>query len=139
MKRSMSLVATILALLALALLSGCGGGGDDNNATGGTVTGRVLAGLDNPTGLGGVRVSLTTRTVPATEVASAFTDANGYYRIENVPPGSYNMDVEINPATGFVLPPGTQLPQVTVFDGQITEITQPIVIVDEGDVPPSPI
>lgn len=139
MKMSMSLVATILAMLALVLLSGCGGGGDDNNISGGIVTGRVLAGLDNPVGLGGVRVILNTRTVPPTEVASGLTDANGYYRIENVPPGVYNMAVEINPATGFVLPPGTQLPQVSVFDGQITQITQPIVIVDEGDVPPNPI
>lgn len=143
MKRISILVLVAVGVLTLMVLAGCDGGGNNGggnpNAGLGTVSGRLMAGIDDPVGLGGQDILIRTRNVPAVTVARGVTDANGFFTIEGIPPGTYDVIVDVDEATGFVVPPGTVPPIVVVLPDQETVLDDPLTVVDENDVPPDPV
>jgi len=142
MKRVAMLALATTGFLALVLLSGCSGGDGTILPTGlGSVSGRVLAGITNPVGFGNVRISLQTQTVPPVTVATGMSDANGYFVVQNVPPGTYDVVVDpdpLNQGNGFVVPPNADPITVTVLANQNTDLPNAITVVDENDLPPDP-
>jgi hypothetical protein len=92
---------------ALVLLGGCGGGGtvgggnDGQDPDLGSVSGRILLGLDGTTGFEGVTVWVG---VPGdARMFSGVSDADGYYVVHNVTPSptSYQLALDINPETAL--------------------------------------
>lgn len=100
----------LAALVALAAVVGCGGGGggassqpatnDNGNAPTitsdgvvgrdtGAIEGRVVD--DNGSPVAGVAVSVGTAQSRATSSFSTVTDADGWYRFGNLPPGTYSL------------------------------------------------
>ncbi len=144
MKRVAILCLATTACLALMMLSGCsgGGGGGVIGPTGlGSVSGRVLAGLENPVGFGNVEISLQTQTVPPVVVATGLSNANGFFTVANVPPGTYDVIIDPDPdntGNGFVVPPNAPQITVTVLADQDTDLPNDITVVDENDLPPEP-
>lgn len=133
MKRFAKLAAMTLAVSVAIVLVGCdgddnGGGGGGGNT--GSVTGRVVAGLENPVGFGNVLITIGGR--------SDRSDANGFFRVDGIAPGRYEVGVTPDPDTGFVVPPNADPVEVTVLAGQTTNIDAPITVVDENDLPPNP-
>lgn len=135
--KAASIVGLGMALMLLMIMSGCGGGGDGGivPTTGGSVAGRVVTGLQTPQGIGNITIKVMNG---ATVVAQGTSDANGNFLISGIPAGTYTLAVEIPPALGLVLAPGTQLPQVTIVTGQVTNLPAPILLIDAQDQPPLP-
>jgi hypothetical protein len=139
MKRVAILVLAVTASVALVLVSGCSGGDGIILPTGlGSVSGRVLAGIGNPVGFGNVVILLQTQTNPPVTVAQGTSDANGYFTVSNVPPGTYNVVAVVDPQTGFVVPPNAEPIVVTVLADQNTNLAGAITVVDANDLPPEP-
>lgn len=131
MKRSMSLVMVVLGLMGLVLLAGCDSGGGNNTPTNaGSVRGQVVAGVDNPVGFGGVTIIIGGQV--------DVTDANGLFQVNGIAPGVYEVEVIVNPETGFVVPPNSDPIVVNVLAGQTTQLPDPITVVDINDIPPGP-
>lgn len=143
MKRVAFLVLAAAAVLGLLLLGGCGGDGGNGGGgpTGlGAVTGVVTAGLDDPVPLGNVHILLRTQTDPAVTVAEGVSDGNGDFTIGDVPPGTYDVVIVVDPETGFVVPPWAEAIVVTVVaDGPPTVIPEDSIhIVGFDELPPEP-
>jgi len=146
MKRVSILVLATAAVLGLVLLSGCGGGdnGGGVQPTGlGSVSGTVWAGLTNPVTLGNVVLRLMTQPpvtnppTPPVMVAQGVSDANGNFTITGVPPGTYTLEVIVDPGTGFVVPSWADPIVVTVLPDQNTQLPQNTIrLVDADDQPP---
>lgn len=135
--KAASIVGLGLAIMLMMITSGCGGGGNGGIVppAGGSLSGRVVTGLQNPQGIGQVVIKVMSG---ATVVAQGRSDANGNFMISGIPAGTYTLAVEIPPALGLVLAPGTQLPQVTIITGQVTNLPAPILLIDAQDQPPLP-
>lgn len=121
----------ISALAMAAMLAGCGGGG--NGPTGSATTGS-LAGTVGDFTSGLVLQGVTIRIGSLQTV----TDANGHFLLENIPPGTYELEIVPNPVSHLVLPPGSTPPTVTIYAGDTTDLQDIIFLMDESDLPPTP-
>lgn len=129
---SKSLVPVAIAAMLLSLLlAGCGGGGGGTpvDDTTGSVSGRIVD-FTSSTPLAGVEVSIGSQ--------STTTDANGYFVLEGVRPGTYTLTITPNPETNLVLPPGSEAPSVRIYEGQNTALEADIFLMDSSDLPPTP-
>lgn len=130
------LMVGLASILVTTLLSGCGGGGDGGGGSTGTVQGQVV--WLNPsqaqnTPLGGVTVTLVGGTV-----ISVQTGSDGTFVITGVPVGTYSVTVADIPERGFVVPPGTEIDDISVFVGDTVNIPS-IIVMDPNDLPPDPV
>jgi len=124
------LVAVAVAIIGVSL-SGCGGGSGTPIVTGkvGSVSGRILD-LMTTLPLGGVRVTIGSK--------FADTDAQGYFTVTDIPKGLQSIAITPDPATNWVLPPGSQNPTVTVVADDTVVLDTTIFLMDSSDVPPVP-
>jgi len=124
----MALAGLLLGGVVVSIMAGCGG---ENNTpplpTTGSVTGRVVD-YYSGVGLGGTTITVGGR--------SAVSGADGTFVVSGVAAGTYT--VTITPPAGLILPAGAPAVVVTVVAGQSTPIVNNIVLMDAGDVPPSP-
>lgn len=126
-RRCIGLAALLLSAIAL-LFAGCGGGGDGGGVSTGSVSGTVTyAATGNP--LGGIQVAVGN--------ISTTTNASGQFTLNRVPAGSRVLQVTADPNRDLIVPPGVPL-TVNVTGGQTTQLSGPIVMIDEADSPPSP-
>ena len=138
MRRIAILALAMAGCLALVLLGGCSGGEGiivPNNL--GSVSGVILAGLEDQIGFGNVEILLNTQTNPAVTVARGFSTANGNFTVENVPPGTYDVVLEVDPNTGFRVDPDGDPIVVTVLPNDDTGLGD-ITVPEENELPPRP-
>jgi len=138
MKRKISHAMILMVMMAffaiLIIPFGCGGGGGNGGggsggtATG-TVTGTVLDQNSNP--VAGATCSIDTGATDTREVYSDETDANGIFAILNVPQGSWQMTIS---KSGYQ----TNTVNVTVNEGQTTEIPTNETVITPGTPTPTP-
>jgi hypothetical protein len=144
MLKSVSRIAIVPAVVALIVLAGCSSspdvGGPNPNL--GSVTGRIVVGLTNPTGLPGIVVWIGIAGNPY--MFTATSGAGGFFTIQDVTPRTvpsspYQVIVDPNtPETNLVIPPPGILPTAYVFAGGTTDVGV-ITLVDADEVPPDPV
>jgi len=121
---------TAIAVVTMAAITvaGCGGGTPAPAANTGSISG-TIAHASTGQGLGGITVS-------AGGVTTT-TDANGNFRLNNVPVGNQVVTITIPADRDLVLPPYGPI-VVNVQQGQNTPIALPILLIDGPDAPPQP-
>jgi len=129
-------VGMVAAVMAVAILAGCGGGGSNDNpvTTGGTIAGRTVDAETN-IGLGGVTVEVGTGAAVRTAVS---TTPNGDFAIREVTPGTYtSLHVIPDPALfGAGSDFYVDKLSLVVVKGGVAQLPAAIVITEGG--PPTP-
>lgn len=128
----------LTVLMAALLLSGCGGGGGDDGGgvQRGSVQGRVVAynaETQTTVGQGGITITL----IGGGTSFSGTSSASGDFVIQRIPVGTYEVQVTAPDLTDLVLPPGVDIPDVTVLANDTTPMGT-MLMIDSAEVPPDP-
>jgi hypothetical protein len=119
-------ILALVAIVCLALLPGCGGGGNGSSKTTGTVTGEVYGAV------GGAFVPLGGQTVTIGARTATTQTGTGRFVISGVTPGAFVAQVHADAGYGNVLNP--ERLQGTVTAGGSRDIGRILL----GESPPDP-